>query len=487
MLHNKDIKNLSELKLTFVAKHKKSDFFTNMIDILKIGKHHAIFASVKEKGVPILMLIRILITFPFLEQKNVHRFVNSYWNKFVDFGKDVYYRLKNNPKIDWRKFHFAVVKRTIATLSEREDNQSDEKKEKRIKAFIFDDTPVAKTGMFIEGVSKIWNHVIQKSILGYQLLTMGLYDGTMFIPVNFSFHRESGKNKKHKFGLKPKNLKKQFNKKRDKKTAGYERKKELDISKIASVAKMIKTAIKNGIKADYVITDSWFTCWELIKVTLGNQMHYLGMFSKVKTLFLFNNKKLTYKEIRRVNRKKIKRNRRFNLYYIRVVVQWNEKPIVLYFTRKGKNGKWKTIISTNLELNFNETIEIYQLRWSIEVFFKETKQLLHLGKSQSNDFDAQVADTTITMIQYIFLSIRNRIDKYESIGKLYENTKAEMFDIKLHERLIILLIAILKILEDLFEEVDTDKVFIKMINDEQVFEKIKALLPSTVNDFESVA
>ena len=92
MLHNKDIKNLSELKSTFVAKHKKSEFFTDMIAILKIGKHHAIFTSVKEKGISVLMLIQILITFPFIEQKNVHRFANSYWNKFASFGKDVYYR-----------------------------------------------------------------------------------------------------------------------------------------------------------------------------------------------------------------------------------------------------------------------------------------------------------------------------------------------------------------------------------------------------------
>lgn len=93
----------------------------------------------------------------------------------------------------------------------------------------------------------------------YQLLTMGLYDGTMFIPVDFSFHREKGKNKKNKYGLKPKYFKKQFSKKRDKKTSGYIRKKELDTSKISMVVKMIKASVKNGITADYVLTDSWFT------------------------------------------------------------------------------------------------------------------------------------------------------------------------------------------------------------------------------------
>jgi len=47
MLHNKDIKNLSELKSVFVDKHKNQEFFPRLIAVLKIGKHRAIFLSVK--------------------------------------------------------------------------------------------------------------------------------------------------------------------------------------------------------------------------------------------------------------------------------------------------------------------------------------------------------------------------------------------------------------------------------------------------------
>lgn len=482
MLQDKDIKNLSELKTTFVSMHKKESFFSDMIKILKIGKHHALFSKVKEKGVPVLSIISILISFPFIEQKNIHQFTACFWNKFAGFGKDVYYRLKNNPKINWRKFLFSVVKRTIISLQGREEN-----KKQLIKAFIFDDSSIPKTGILTEGVSRVWNHVIQKSILGYQLLVHGLYDGTMFIPINFSFHREKGKNKKNKYGLKTKYFKKQFYKKRDKNTAGFIRKKELDKSKISMVSNMITSAVKNGISADYVLTDSWFTCWELVSITLKNQMNYIGMFSKIKTLFLYNKKKYSYKVIRKLNRKNIKRNRKYNLYYIRVVAKWNEKNVVLYFTRKGKNGNWKTIINTDLSSNFNKTIEIYQLRWSIEVFFKEAKQLLNLGKSESQDFDAQIADVTIIMIQYIFLSIGNRIEKYESIGKMYKNTKAETLELQLHQRLILLLIAVLEIIEELFESADVDKLFVKIINNKTVFDRLKLLLKPVQNNSKKVA
>ncbi len=65
---------------------------------------------------------------------------------------------------------------------------------------------------------------------------------------------------------------------------------------------------------------------------------------------------------------------------------YNETPVVLYFVKKGKKGNWKTLLNTDLSSNFNKTMEIYQIRWSIEVFFKECKQSLRLGKSQSTDF-----------------------------------------------------------------------------------------------------
>ena len=53
----------------------------------------AYFHKSKKKGIPVLSVIQILISFSFIEQKNVNQFVRSYWSKFADFGKDVSYRL----------------------------------------------------------------------------------------------------------------------------------------------------------------------------------------------------------------------------------------------------------------------------------------------------------------------------------------------------------------------------------------------------------
>jgi hypothetical protein len=54
---------------------------------------------------------------------------------------------------------------------------------------------------------------------------------------------------------------------------------------------MIKRAVKKGIVADYVLTNSWFTCWEMVKTTIDNDLKYVRMFSKIKTNFVFRAKK----------------------------------------------------------------------------------------------------------------------------------------------------------------------------------------------------
>jgi len=470
MLQNKDIKNLSELKSTFLSQQKKSEFFFDFIDILKIGKFHSIFSKVKSKGISVLLLIRIMISFPFIDKENIHKFTRSSYNQLM-IGKDAFYRLKNNCNLNWRKFLISISLLAIKMLELRRKNDKEQ-----LTAFVFDDTSIHKTGYKIEGVSRIWNHVIKKHILGYQLLVMGFFNGTSLLPVNFSFHRERGKKEKKKFGLKPSEYRNQFSKQRDNKSCGFKRKKELDITKIDATAQMISFAIEQGLRAKYVLTDSWFTCWKLVKLSIDNNMHYVGMFSKVKTLFTYNNKKQTYKNIRRINRGKQKRNRKFNLYYIKTEVDWNGTRIVIYNTRKGKNGNWKTIISTDVKSNFNKTLEIYQIRWSIEVLFKEAKQMLNLGKSQSNDFDGQITDVTISFIQYIFLSIKNNVDKYETKGGVFEGTKEDILETKLHQRLIMLLIAILEAIEIIFENIDIDELFIQMINNEEAYSKIKKLI-----------
>jgi hypothetical protein len=107
-----------------------------------------------------------------------------------------------------------------------------------VKCLIVDDSNLPKTGRYIEKISRVWDHVSNRCILGYKLLAMGYWDRTSFIPLDFSLHRERGKNVEKPFGLKKKEYRKQYRKKREKGTHSWDRAREVDSTKIESAIKM---------------------------------------------------------------------------------------------------------------------------------------------------------------------------------------------------------------------------------------------------------
>jgi hypothetical protein len=76
-------------------------------------------------------------------------------------------------------------------LTERDNGNTND-----VKCIILDDTVITKSGKFIEKVSRVWDHVFHGYVLGFKLLLMGYWDGTSFIPLDFSLHREKGKNRR---------------------------------------------------------------------------------------------------------------------------------------------------------------------------------------------------------------------------------------------------------------------------------------------------
>ena len=237
---------------------------------------------------------------------------------------------------------------------------------------------------------------------------------------------------------------------------------------------MFWRAISQGLKVDYLLMGSWFTCEALIEAVRKvkkQTLHLIGMYKTPKTKFVYQDQKLTHAQIRN-KLSKAKRCRKLRLHYKEAIVDYNSSPIKMFFSRQGKNGKWKVFITTNMELIFIQMVEIYKIRWTIEVFFKESKQLLGLGKCHSNDFDAQIADITITMIQYILLSLRYRFEHYENRGALFNHMKEGIIQERFNERLWELFIELLRLIEALFEKVDEVDLIEKIFNDEKAFDMI---------------
>jgi hypothetical protein len=436
MLPDKVTKKISEIATDVNFLQLDSENILNSFKALKLSPLFSEFQNVKRCGYSLQSLLSLLIWSVFNGSKTVNSSLPHYVSNGTSIGKDAFFRLKNNSKINWRRllWYFCYRFETI-TSQEEVVNQG-------FKCLIFDDTLLSKTGRKIEKIGYVHDHVTNTFKLGFKLLVALYWDGTSGIPVDFSLCREKGKRADKPYGMSQKEHRRQFNKKRMKDTESSKRTDELDISKIELAVRMLYRTITHMFAVDYVLCDSWFTCQSLVRTARSLGVHLIGMYKFAFTRFRYQGKELTYKEINQ-SIKTVHRCRRMKLQYKTAHVLWDELPVTLFFSRQGTNGKWKVLLTTDTKLTFIKMIEIYSIRWTIEVFNKEAKQFFNLGGCQSSDFDAHIADVTISMLAYILATLRYRYDHYESMGQLFRAMNADNLQQTLDKRIWELFIQVL--------------------------------------------
>jgi len=419
--------NIDEVKKVF----DNHGYFINsiIIDILKKFKFRTILyktGAQKKDGYSVSEILSILLMLPLMVLKSVHSLYKSKYNELSEMKKDTIYRLMNNEKMPWRRMLYSVCKRFQNLVNPNKEVAPN-------SAFIIDDTPDMRVGYKIEKISRVHDHVTGKTGLGFKMLFFGLFDGQSFNPLDFSIHSEKK--------LELKKRKNQFNKECIPNSNGYKRRKECLVKKTTNALLMIKRAIKNGFTARYTLVDSWFGSKGFIKAVReikAGAMDIICGIRRDKRKYEYEgdsfNAKQLIKKLRK--EKKQKRCRKWNVRYFEVTVNYDGiGNVKLYICRFPFQKKWRIFLSTDTELTFVKMMEIYSVRWSIEVFFKEAKQHLMLGKCQSRDFDAQIANTTIACILYIFLSYYRRVNDYETIGVLFEVIKNEICEKNIAQRL----------------------------------------------------
>ncbi|GHT88753.1 hypothetical protein FACS189474_4560 [Bacteroidia bacterium] len=174
-------------------------------------------------------------------------------------------------------------------------------------------------------------------------------------------------------------------------------------------------------------------------------------------------------ELRR--KRKTKRSKLLSCFYGEAVVDFKGMQVKLFFCKTSHKGKWHGLLTTNTRLSFEEAYKIYSTRWTIEVFFKEAKQHLGLGKCQSQDFDAQIASTTLCMLQYNLLSVAKRFTGYETTGELFRQAQADTLELTLNERIWLIIVQIVTQIAELLET-DAELLMQNLVSENEKLGKI---------------
>jgi len=89
-------------------------------------------------------------------------------------------------------------------------------------------------------------------------------------------------------------------------------------------------------------------------------------------------------------------------------------------TQVGKHD-WAVFLCTDTALTTTEILELYAMRWAIEVYFKEAKQHLGLLKEQSNHYAAYIASIHLTAIRFCLLVMAKQTQGFENITQIRQS------------------------------------------------------------------
>lgn len=363
----------------------------------------------KHHGHSARSLSEAIFTLPFVG-KNFFRGIVI--NQDQPFGKDAAYLFLRATSFNWRRLLLDLGRKLFRvfdplTAQERES------------VLIIDDSPYDRSrSKWVELLCRVWDHSTGRFLKGFRMLTVSWSDGKSCLPLDFALLSSSDPQKRLCESQKP----------MDKRCCAYQRRKEATVKATALLEPMIKRILSAGIRARYLLMDSWFTMPATV-AALASHIHVIGMVKKSPTIhYTF---KGTRMDLMAIYRKLNKRRGRAKIKASAHVLVKDSVAAKLVFIQDRRKKDWLALLSTDTVLAEEDIIQIYGKRWDIEVFFKMAKQHLKLAKEiQCRDYDALIAHTSIVFMRYMFLTYQCRMETdHRSFGDLFYACCEEVSDI----------------------------------------------------------
>lgn len=366
---------------------------------LKIGELLRKSGIRKAQGISIIEVFKFLLLLVF-QGKNLYRFLDSSRSDLA-VSKNTYYRFLNESTYNWRRFLSLLSTKVIIALNKLTRSE-------RVNVLILDDSIVTRNrSKNVELLAKIYDHATHRFQKGFTMLTLGWSDGYSFIPTDFAMI--SSPNQENRL---------QEATSLDKRTNGYKRRKESIQKKTDIAISLIQNALKQGISADYVLMDTWFTHEPMIQSILDEGLNVIGMVKQLKQKYTYKGKSYLLNELRTL----VPKNSSSNILGSVIAKTKTGIFVKLVFVKNRNNKReWLTLLSTDLSLSEEEIVRIYGNRWSVEVFFKSIKSFMKLGTEfQGRSYDMMISHTTIVYTRYIFLEWLRREEKdQKTFGELF--------------------------------------------------------------------
>jgi len=386
--------------------HYIDNLFASAWKSLNLNRRLEAAGFAKRSGFAVTETVFVLMVWKWLNVSSIAMFCRNAVSMFTRAKKDVLYDFLKREDIHWRKFNLHTA---------RELYRHHGLSHGQVKAFVLDDSIKTRRGKKMEDVSCHYDHTTNRHVMGQQVLTLGLVTEEAFLPLDSQLYISNEKaqplNRDHK----------------DRRSIGAQRYREATTrSKPQMALAMMKRAKRGGVEADYLVADAWFGTKTMVRaadevgVCAVLRMKKGAMKYRVhagegepqmldaKELFAHQVRKQWRKvrglpwravaleaELDISQNKQPPRYKRVRLLFVRAVREPGEPEM-------GKKD-WALFLSTDPTLSIGKMLEVYALRWGIEVYFKEAKQHLGFLVEHTRTFTSHTASIHLCAIRYLML------------------------------------------------------------------------------------
>jgi hypothetical protein len=359
----------------------------------------------RSDGVPLAQILMTLLVWPVLKLSSVHCFCCELCQYLKLNGRrparpeDIIYDFWDNEDINWRGWARDASRRIASTV-----DLGNVKK----RAFVADDTIEKRRGKKVEGTSRHFDHTSGTTVAGNQVLELGMAGENGFHPVDRQHYMSDCAPVDKPMG--------NGGFKDNRSAAARDMARARDEEKPAMLARMLKDAIKAGFKAAWLIADAWFGSKANIRLAIKHGLYALFQMKRGKLQYRVEERLHTAKQLYARNARKMRcanSQSRFKTVRIEAEINLETKPkaapiwqpvvLILSAPKDDQRDNWVIFLSTNTSASVEELLEIYALRWSIEVYFKELKQSFGLLSEQSGKYQVAYASIHLAAVRYMII------------------------------------------------------------------------------------
>jgi hypothetical protein len=378
------------------------------IEDLGLFKYSHLYGLKKLKGVCLKQTLFSILIWPLLSVPSLSFFCGNRLSAYIKGTANVMYDFMKRQDINWRGYRFNAAKRFYRT--HRLDKET-------IRAAVFDDSIKHRRGKKVAATSSHFDHTLGKHVMGQQVLEMGLATAKGYLPLDSQVYVGDTKTQMGKRPLDDGRsaVGRSFS------TANYSDKNQM-------LRDMLKRAKKMGIDFTHVIADSWFGNRDNIKAAISSKRTGIFRMKRGNLNYQYKNRNYTVTQLYAKVERRMKRLKNTSYQTAALTVQLNLSdnknkpdwlPIKLVFSRSIRQNKenWVVFLSTDTSLTASKILEIYALRWGIEVYFKEVKQHFGFLREQTGDYAVHYASIHLCAIRFILVAHRMLVSG-EAFGRI---------------------------------------------------------------------